>query len=336
MDPSNRFAGEKTSWKVFVWNPETRQFLGRTGSSWFKIILFYIVFYGFLAAIFIGTIQALLLTINKYTPQYQDRILPPGLSVRPQPFRAEIYYSLSERHSIELHNKSISSLLDSYSNEKQTQLIKCGEEPGPARPSGPDPHSAESACRFQREWLGDCSGLTDPDFGYSSGNPCVIIKLNRVIGFLPEVPKNDTLPIGLKYHPNVVPVACNFKRESNSRFATTTATTATTATTTATTAVVTTVTRVSFSAQREEDKGRISAIRYFGAGGYAGFPMHYYPFLGRARHAGYVNPLVAVQLMNVTRDVEVRLECRIYAENVPLSARDRLVGRVDLKLLVRS
>ncbi|XP_061405605.1 sodium/potassium-transporting ATPase subunit beta-1-like [Lethenteron reissneri] len=298
MDPSNRFAGEKTSWKVFVWNPETRQFLGRTGSSWFKIILFYIVFYGFLAAIFIGTIQALLLTINKYTPQYQDRILPPGLSVRPQPFRAEIYYSLSERHSIELHNKSISSLLDSYSNEKQTQLIKCGEEPGPARLSGPDPHSAESACRFQREWLGDCSGLTDPDFGYSSGNPCVIIKLNRVIGFLPEVPKNDTLPIGLKYHPNVVPVACNFKRE--------------------------------------EDKGRISAIRYFGAGGYAGFPMHYYPFLGRARHAGYVNPLVAVQLMNVTRDVEVRLECRIYAENVPLSARDRLVGRVDLKLLVRS
>ena len=34
--------------------------------------------------------------------------------------------------------------------------------------------------------LGPCSGEQDPDFGYSTGKPCILLKLNRIYGLEPE------------------------------------------------------------------------------------------------------------------------------------------------------
>lgn len=39
---------------------------------------------------------------------------------------------------------------------------------------------SKKACRFRRGILSQCSGLSDTNFGYSEGQPCVLLKMNRV------------------------------------------------------------------------------------------------------------------------------------------------------------
>lgn len=38
----------------------------------------------------------------------------------------------------------------------------------------------KKACRFKRGSLALCSGLSDTNFGYSEGKPCILLKMNRV------------------------------------------------------------------------------------------------------------------------------------------------------------
>lgn len=40
--------------------------------------------------------------------------------------------------------------------------------------------STKEVCRFKRDILSLCSGLSDTNFGYSEGQPCVLLKMNRV------------------------------------------------------------------------------------------------------------------------------------------------------------
>ena len=62
-----------------------------------------------------------------------------------------------------------------YESEEQKNLTACSdgalfEQKGPVY----------SACQFPLPLLQACSGVDDPDFGYSRGSPCVLVKMNRV------------------------------------------------------------------------------------------------------------------------------------------------------------
>lgn len=41
-------------------------------------------------------------------------------------------------------------------------------------------NNPKRSCQFNRTMLGDCSGMSDRFYGYSRGQPCILIKLNRV------------------------------------------------------------------------------------------------------------------------------------------------------------
>jgi len=290
-------------WKSFVWNSERKEFLGRTGSSWFKIFSFYVVFYGCLAGIFIGTIQAMLLTLSNYKPTYQDRVAPPGLSHTPRSVKGEIFFTMNNEESYSKIVKSMQELLEKYDSLNQLDAAKyedCGAAPGEYRNRGDLEGDAgeRKACRFNKDWLGSCAG-TDGHFGFKDGKPCIIVKLNRIVNFRPKPPKsNETLPVEAQanFQPYVMPMYCTNKRE--------------------------------------EDKAKISGIEYFGFKG--GFPLQYYPYYGKLLHPQYLQPLVAIKFNNLTLDEDLRIECKVFGANIDYSEKDRYQGRFEFKVNIKS
>ncbi|XP_043097488.1 sodium/potassium-transporting ATPase subunit beta-1a [Puntigrus tetrazona] len=291
-------------WKSFIWNSEKKEFLGRSGCSWLKIFIFYVIFYGCLAGIFIGTIQAMLLTLSNYKPKYQDRVAPPGLSHTPRPEKAEITYSITEGN-YQKHVDEIKAFLMQYNNEKQgdnNNFEDCGDKPKNYMDRGEveSNDGVRKACRFHRTLLKECSGLepNNEDFGFKEGKPCIIIKLNRIVNFRPQPPANESIPelIRPNFQDHLIPIHCTNKRE--------------------------------------EDAEHLGPIEYFGLG--AGFPLQYYPYYGKLLQPQYLQPLVAVKFHNITKDFEMRIECKVFGQNIDYSEKDRSQGRFDIKITINS
>lgn len=257
-----------------------------------------------MAGIFIGTIQAMLLTLSNYKPTYQDRVAPPGLSHSPRPDKAEITFNMNDSTTFEAYVANIAKLLEPYDKENQTDDMKfedCGDKPRTYTNRGEleSEEGQRKACRFERSWLKDCAGTQDKSYGFSQGKPCIVIKLNRIVNFRPRPPStNDSLPDAV--HPNnqgnLIPIHCKSKRD--------------------------------------EEADKLGHIDYFGVG--AGFPLQYYPYYGKLLQPQYVQPLVAIKFQNITRDFEMRIECKVYGENIKYSEKDRSQGRFDIKILIES
>uniref|UniRef100_A0A8C2CN20 Sodium/potassium-transporting ATPase subunit beta n=1 Tax=Cyprinus carpio TaxID=7962 RepID=A0A8C2CN20_CYPCA len=282
-------ANKDGGWKTFIWNSDKKEFLGRTGSSWFKIFIFYVVFYGCLAGIFIGTIQAMLMTLSNYKPTYQDRVAPPGLSHSPRPDKAEISFSMSDNTTYSAYVDHMKAFLKAYDKQRQSDETKfedCGDTPQTYKDRGEleGSQGVRKACRFDREWLKDCSGLKDDTFGFKEGKPCLIIKLNRIVNFRPRV------SFVIQDHP----ININL-----------------------------------LTAIREEDAKNVGPVNFFGLG--PGFPLQYYPYYGKLLHPNYLQPLVAVKF-NVSVDTEMRIECKVFGQNIAYNEKDRYQGRFDVKI----
>ncbi|KAK5621392.1 hypothetical protein CRENBAI_007615 [Crenichthys baileyi] len=171
---------KKESWKDLIYNPRTGEFLGRTASSWGLIFLFYLIFYGFLAGMFTLTMWVMLQTLDDDVPRHQDRLANPGLVVRPHAI--EISYNHSEPTQYNPYVQQLHDLLQQYNDSIQegNELCLVGEY------TDQDEQPKKKVCQFKRSTLRQCSGLPDTSFGYAEGQPCIIIKMNRVIGLKPQ------------------------------------------------------------------------------------------------------------------------------------------------------
>ncbi|XP_026880981.1 sodium/potassium-transporting ATPase subunit beta-2b [Electrophorus electricus] len=184
---------KKNEWQDFIWNPRTREFCGRTGSSWGLIFLFYVAFYTFLAGMFSLTMYVMLLTLDDNVPTYQDRLTTPGMMIRPEGEDLEILYTKENTESWDMHVQALNRFLSSYNDSVQVQMNQeCVPDRYFLQDTAGMKNKPKRSCQFKRSTLGDCSGLADRYYGYNEGKPCVIIKMNRVIGMLPG--KNNQAP----------------------------------------------------------------------------------------------------------------------------------------------
>ncbi|XP_062380874.1 sodium/potassium-transporting ATPase subunit beta-3a [Sardina pilchardus] len=171
----------KTSWTDSIYNSRTGEFVGRTARSWGLIILFYLVFYAFLAGFFCLTMWAMLQTLSDDVPKYRDRVPSPGLVIRPKSL--DIVYNRSDVANYDQYIQHLDSFLQRYDDEEQASNELCARGEYFMQEA---PEVEKKACQFRRSSLSRCSGLSDDSYGYADGKPCVLVKMNRIIGLLPR------------------------------------------------------------------------------------------------------------------------------------------------------
>uniref|UniRef100_A0A3P9B1A6 Sodium/potassium-transporting ATPase subunit beta n=1 Tax=Maylandia zebra TaxID=106582 RepID=A0A3P9B1A6_9CICH len=186
----------------FVWNSENGTFMGRTPEKWVYISLYYVAFYVIMTGLFSLAIWVLMYTISPYKPDYQDRLTSPAsafplrVMVWPDTYGeedVEISYNTSEKASCMEMANILHDFLKPYNDTKQLECnnYNCTKGKYFIQKTFSAPHHTKWACPFTQSMLGPCSGIEDPTFGYNSTMPCVVIKMNRIIDFLPS---NNTVP----------------------------------------------------------------------------------------------------------------------------------------------
>ncbi|XP_070114443.1 protein ATP1B4 isoform X6 [Equus przewalskii] len=144
----------------YLWDPEKRMSLARTGQSW--------------------------------------RVM-----IRPFAHSLNFNFNVSEPDTWQHYVISLNGFLQGYNDSLQEEMnVDC--PPGQYFIQDGNEDEDKKACQFKRSFLKNCSGLEDPTFGYSTGQPCILLKMNRrgdendirSINYYPESASFD-----LRYYP---------------------------------------------------------------------------------------------------------------------------------------
>ncbi|TRY85177.1 hypothetical protein DNTS_006361 [Danionella cerebrum] len=285
------------------------------------IFLFYLAFYGFLAGMFSLTMWVMLQTLDDHTPKYRDRVANPGLMIRPKSLDIEFNRSIPLQYTKYVQHLEV--FLQKYNDSLQENNVAC--------PQGmyyeQDDVEEKKVCQFKRSVLRQCSGLADSTFGYSEGQPCVLVKMNRVIGLKPRgdphilcSAKGDCL--------DMLPNSCSL-------------------------AVFHFTIALECLCRDPEDPDELVfgcecceasllllretplQMQYFPDEG--ALDKSYFPYYGKKRHGGYVQPVVAVKLLLGEDDynTELTVECKVEGSDLLNNDdRDKFLGRVTFRVNV--
>jgi sodium/potassium-transporting ATPase subunit beta len=181
----------------FVWNSDTKEFLGRDGASWCKISLFYAAFYFSLGSFFIGMLAVFMAQMPKGKPTYYGesstmnaRGINPGLSFRPQIDVEDsvIFYNptvyegkFGYKSMVNSLNNFLSTKYKEYGKDEEVNLLSCAD--GSLHTAD---LKADKSCRFEYKKIFETTECTaDKNFGFQTNKACILLKLNKIISWNP-------------------------------------------------------------------------------------------------------------------------------------------------------
>lgn len=308
-------AVQKKSLKEYLWNRDEGTVLGRTGLSWFKITVFYIIFYACLAAFWTACLVIFLQTISDKEPRWTtttDSIIGknPGLGYRPRPpsDRIESTLVMFNRGKGENWGHWVSELTN-VTKEYNDANNKIPANPNSQKCTGAKTETLETDqfCQFDIAKLGTACSAPNK-FGYEVGHPCIMIKLNKIFDWKPET--YDTV----KDLPALMPqdvkdiIKNDFSSGSDNQ-------------------INSQNVWITCEGENSNDKENIGKVNYFP---HPGMPTYYYPFKNQL---GYQAPLVAVEFANVKAGVLLNIECKAWAKNIHHDRKERR-GSVHLELMI--
>ncbi|XP_014748867.1 PREDICTED: sodium/potassium-transporting ATPase subunit beta-2 [Sturnus vulgaris] len=144
------------------------------------ILLFYLVFYGFLAGLFALTMWVMLQSVDPHVPKFDVPPMSPGLMIRPCTEGLDVTFNVSQSQTWHQYVRALHQFLEPYNDSVQAwRNAACVPGRYNEQPDDGVPNVPKRACRFNRSLLGPCAGLAPHgDYGYGHGQPCVLVKVN--------------------------------------------------------------------------------------------------------------------------------------------------------------
>jgi len=285
IKPVERHGWEAVSW--FLYDKNTGAIMGRTPLSWLLITIFYIIYYACLAGFWAVMLIIFFQFIDEKEPMWQqDRIgRSPALGVRP---------------GQDWDNIDSSMLIFNKEQPKDGKTIPGYEQwVGRTNEFLEKQGYINKGVRHEKlKALGECSGEQDPSFGYSSGQPCVLLKLNKIYGL-----EHDYYNKSVKGMPEELGKRIDEATDKKQVW-------------------------VACIGENPADEESMGGIDYFPKDG--GFLHTYYPYKNQK---DYLSPLVAVKFKNPPVGQFLHIECRAWAENINYHRRDR-VGIAHFELMI--
>lgn len=166
----------------FLFNRETGQVMGRSGESWLKIGIFYLIFYGFLAAFFSAMLTVFLKTLEnpedggapKLTQFIENK---PGLTYTDLGATLDVIRNNGTTDAVKnQYGEKISKILNNFKGDKLCEDSATGM-PDPAKP-----------CAFNTALLGATCGKggNSSNYGLNDNKPCVYVRMNKVFNWVPD------------------------------------------------------------------------------------------------------------------------------------------------------